>query len=453
MKRRFSDYLIHDYNTRLLVNSHEVISQTGQQLEGLFLSQDFEPAIDEAAWEKISALIRAVHPSVLRMERLTAGKDRLLQICLNQQISPQLVFDRTITDAELSRSVRELLGMFAPDDLWRPQRFYEIEMSRDDFPADDSDEAAQPILNRLHDLAALIREIDAEGQIILPGIAPFGNDFGRSAAWNRRMMESSPDLLGIRWIYPDMSGWTFDEKSDGLECACAFADDFELMLRRLAAQVAETGSAGKRVKAALNWGFGKNSPMTRQDVFYYAGVCRRIRKQPGLVGLHCCGPLLDGGDMSLIALKSGNVWSSPAYEYFLLEKSAQKVTISVQPDAKKAPPVYNWPGIPGRVESRQISLLEASASRSLDGRTLFLNVQNRHPYRRAQVRVELLYCPPMRPLEAYLLRAKKNLDFNNVDHPRAVHYEPIKLRRYPKMDHVNLDIAPSGFAGMLLTSE
>jgi alpha-L-arabinofuranosidase len=116
-------------------------------------------------------------------------------------------------------------------------------------------------------------------------------------------------------------------------------------------------------------------------------------------------------------------------------------------------PEYFWSGIKGAMEAVELPIVEGFASRSNDGSKVFLNVVNRSPRKRAVIRISFINFEDMRPLKAGVIRRNRKQDRNYPDKVNNVTFAEISVRKYRRMDHVNLDIPASGIASMVLTSE
>ncbi len=94
-------------------------------------------------------------------------------------------------------------------------------------------------------------------------------------------------------------------------------------------------------------------------------------------------------------------------------------------------------------------MTDVFASRSASADKLFLLVMNRHPRKRALVKVSFCGFDPMRPLRTKVLRSSGDDAKFSFGYPENVRCGIVNMPKYKMMDHVNLDIPAAGIAMLL----
>ena len=413
--------------------------------------------------EWVIPIIKDLHPKTLSYRWNPANKDPLqktaflnfLRICSEIEASPHIVMPLSQKEpSNLPGTIKEVIEAISSKPWWIPQRIWEISCTGLD------SQPSQEKINLLRKNAELIKTIDPVSTLILPGLDPIFSD-GRQ--WNEKLFETCNewiDQIGVSNILPGPKGWSGSDGNVDFDQACGLPQEFDAWIKRISIQL-ETLDPHKTVKIAINpWCYFKqsaleksfyNSSYEKQDAFYYQSINNIIRKNTCRLGVVEAGFLF--GPMGMIESDQEKHWKTVPYILFSMNRSLQNMILNSKTLPGKEIPSFQWAGIPGIAESQSIPYLDGLFSRSEDGKILTLIVLNRHPRKRALVRINFMNFPDMHPTEAKVLRAKNRFSTNTGENPEAVFCKEISIRNYKPMDHVTLDIGPIGIALMTLTSK
>lgn len=456
MKKTLLDFFKKTYDAKVCVSARDRLCGKTDQLRGLAAALDdgrdiFRDGGDNAA-EEIYALIRELRPKILRLYPADSNYRAWLNFCRREEICPHIVLRAADPAQTLRGTVSELREQFAGDEIWTPRRFYELDC--DPLTASrgsDEEIAARAVL--LNEAAAVIREADPEGEIILTGLMPYGENSGRAELWNTRMMKAcagNMNAIGVAWQPLPVAGRTPEEGTDGIELMYALSEEFRDSMARLERQIRASGAENVRVVLSGWQGLDDGVPQKRQDCVYYTAVYEAIRAMSDLIAAAEYGPLF--GTAGLFSEEDGIVFGNVSYQNLLLTTSELEIPLQVKEFSHEKPiPAEHWAGVPGSLDGREMKWVQVSASRSADGKSLHLLMTNRHPFKRAVLRVRFYDMPDLYPIEASILRSAKPTDGNSAAEPMKVYCKQIKLREYRAMDHVNPDISEASSVSMLLT--
>ena len=453
MKRTFFDFFKREYEVKLKTGDRNGIPD--DQLRGISIGDltgkenfDFE---DKRISGESIALIRDLRPQVMRIGADSPGLSHWLAFCAAEGITPHLVFDAAFEPDRLRVIISGCVSQFGEDHSAGGSRFYELasNLGALSFADDEAPEAAaEELLSR----ARLLRSLDPDGKIILPGMAPLGPDQGRSEVWNSLLMQRCGDfmdMLGVSLNASAICERSWNENDSGIEADAALAGEIRTALRRLERQIRDNAGEHEIRLAVTGWSFLKDDvPQKRQDCVFYASVFSALCSLSRLVRLNEAGPLF--GTDGLLTLENGKVFGNVFYHTLQVLRSDLPELLEVTAEKEKPLPTVHWDGVPGVFEPGSIDLLEAFAATAADRSVLFLCVTNRSPFKRAVARIRFQDISDMHPVKAYLLRSQNRLDSNTSDDPRKVFCKEVSLRNYRKMDHVNLDIPECSTVCMLL---
>ncbi len=456
MKKTLLDFFKKSYDAKVCVSARDRVGETADQLRGIAAALDdgreiFTDGGDNAA-EEIYSLIRELRPKIMRLYPSDKNYKAWLEFCLKEEIHPHIVLSADGSAEAIRERVTELREKFAGNDIWTPRRFYELDCDPLTAVRGSDDEIAARA-EALNETAAVIREADPDGEIILTGILPYGENRGRAELWNVQMMKTCAGTMndiGVSWEPLPAGGRVADENTDGIEAMYALSEEFKESMARLERQI--RGSGAETVRAVLSgWhGIDDGVPQKRQDCVYYTAVYESIRVMSDLIAAAEYGPLF--GTAGLFSVEDGTVFGNVSYQNLLLTTSELEIPLEVKEFSHEKPiPVEHWAGVPGSLDGRDMKWVRVTASRSADGKTLHLLITNRHPYKRAVLRVRFYDMPDLYPIEACILRSGKPTDSNSAAEPMKVYCKQVKLREYRAMDHVNPDIAECSSVSMLLT--
>lgn len=456
MKRSIFDIFKREFEVKLAVNGRSGTISGGGQYQGIaMLSKDETAGLasgGDAAAEETFSLIRDLHPKVMRLFAAAPDFDRWLDFCKKEEIFPHIVFPADINRDSLRETVTRCMEQFTPSDLWTPSRFYEISTAADELPFED-DGKLEECAELAKEAGELIKSCDPEAVLILGGLPPMGDHRSKSEIWNSLLLKKCGavmDMLGVTMKASVLSGRCWSEEEEGIEANSLLAEEFRGALQRLDRQIRENAPDDSVRIAVTGWGFlADGVPQKEQDCVFYSAVYQMLRTGSSQIALNECGPLF--GTDGLLTHNNGSVWGNVFYHNMLITALDLEICLKIkEADNEKPCPVYHWDGIPGTFETADIKLLDAYASRSSDGKRLYLLITNRSPFKQAVPRVRFYDLPEMHPLEARILKSKKRMDSNSSDEPEKVFCKEVKLRKYRKMDHVTLEIPPCSTVCMLL---
>ena len=456
MKRSIGDIFKREYEVRLSVNSRDTVSPSSEQQKGIALLSAEEDKIfssgNTAAIEETFALIREVQPEVLRFFAESPAYNRWLSFCSKEGISPHLVFSSDASSEQLRTAAAECVSEMERHDLQQLPRYYEIAFSTDGVSLGDDGEINARVM-KMKSCAEQLRAADPEGKIILGGITPDSLNAGRAEAWNTVLMEQCAgvmDLLGVT-LFPQVpAGRTWNEDSDGIEAGFALAEEIRSTLQRLERQISRTAADSGIRLAVTGWGpLQDDTRQKRQDCLFFSSVYKALRMGRGMIGLFEAGPLF--GRNGLLRFEEGKVFGDVFYHNMLITSDDLPVCLEVkEAEYEKPCPAYHYEGLPGTFDGADIKLLDCYASRSTDGKKLYLLLTNRTPFRRAVPRIRFYDLSDMHPAQACSMRSPKRLDENSASAPLNVYCKDVKLRKYRNMDHVTLDILQCSTVCMVL---
>ncbi len=456
MKKTLLDFFKKSYDVKVCVSARDRLCEKTDQLRGLAAALDdgreiFTDGGDNAG-EEIYSLIRELRPGILRLYPADGNYKPRLDFCLKEEIHPHIVLSAAESAEAIRGTVSALREKFAGNEIWTPRRFYELDC--DPLTAvRGSDEEIAARAEALNEAAAVIREADPEGEIILTGMMPYGENRGRAELWNTRMMKTcagNMNHIGVSWEPLPVSGRNPDENADGIELMYALSEEFKDAMLRLERQIRESGTENVRVVLSGWQGIDDGVPQKRRDCVYFTAVYETIRAMSDLIAAAEYGPIF--GRAGLFSVEEGTVFGNVSYQNLLLTTSELEIPLEVKEFSHEKPiPAEHWAGIPGSLEGRDMKWVRVTASCSADGKSLHLLMTNRHPFKRAVLRVRFYDMPDLYPVEAFILRSAKPADSNSAAEPMKVYCKQVKLREYRVMDHVNPDIGECSSVSMLLT--
>ncbi|GAP39919.1 hypothetical protein [Flexilinea flocculi] len=469
--RKLSDLWKKNFSADFIADAMDICGQQ-QDFQFGYAFQIDESAKTISQWmdletgkihEWVIPIIKDLHPKTLRYRWNPANEDPLhktaflnfLRICSEIEASPHIIMPLAQKESlNLSGTIQEVQEAISSKPWWIPQRIWEISCT-----GFDSQTSTEKI-NLLRETAERIKSIDPDSTLILPGSDPMFSD-GRQ--WNEKLFESCNewmDQIGVSNIFPGPKGWDGAEDNISFDQVCGLSQEFEAWIKRISNQLG-TVDLHKTVRIAISpWSYFKqpalqksfyDSSYEKQDAFYFQSVNNIIRKLSSRLGIVETGFLF--GPMGMIESDQGKHWKTVPYVLFSMNRSLQNLILKTKTIPGKEIPSFRWAGIPGIAEEHTIPYLDGLFSRSEDGKKLTVIILNRHPRKRALVRVNFMNFPDMHPTEAKVLRAKNRFSVNTGDNPEAVFCKEIPMRNYKPMDHVTLDIGPIGIAMMTLTSK
>ncbi len=442
MKKTILDYFKKSYDAKLSVNARE-LDCAPDRLRGVAASLDDGRG---KLTEEIRAMIRELRPKIMRLYPADANYQSWLEFCQAEEINPHVVLSADDAADVIRGMVAELREKFAG-----ARRFYELDCDPNQAArgTDAEIDARAAVLNAA---AEVIREVDPDGEIILTGIMPYGADRGRAELWNARMLEhcaASMNYIGVSWDPTPAGSRVWDAEADGIEVMHALAEEFKDAMLRVDRQIRESGAENVRVVLSGWHGIDDGVPQARQDCVYFTSVYETIRAMSDLIAAAEFGPLF--GTAGLFDEEDGTVFANVSWQNLLLAANELEIPLTVEEFEHAKPiPAEHWAGIPGVVDPCDMKWVKVSASRSADGKTVHLLMTNRHPYKRAVLRVCFYGLPDLYPTEARILRSKSRTDGNSAAAPMKVYCKQVKLRQYRPMDHVNPDIGECSSVSMVL---
>ena len=454
MKRSLSDIFKREYEVRLSVSPGDTIAPGAERWNGAALltpdGDDVFRGGDLSGIEKTFALLRGLRPRVLRIDAVSPDLERWMEFCRAEEICPHLVFPQEMPLEQMEAAASACAGTFSGNELWNPVRFYEISCASGRIPFED-DASAEAAAASMKAGAERLRGADPEAKIILGGLFPSAEDRGRADLWDRMLLEhcgSVMDMIGVR-MFPAFPDCPWDQNADGIEVNWAMAEELRRGLQYLELLLRETVQDREIRIAVTGWGPRQDgTAQKRQDCVFLSAVYSMLRNTPS-AELFECGPLF--GKNGLLAEEDGQIFGNVFFQNMLLTVADPEIRLRVkETEQDKGIPVYHWEDIPGVFSGGDIPLLEIIASRSPDGKRLFLFLTNRSPFRLAVPRIRFSDMPDMHPVKALILRSKKRLDENTSAAPDTVYCKEVKLRNYRKMDHVTLEIPECSTACMVL---
>ncbi len=456
MKRTIGDFFKREYEIRLSVSSRNVVSPSSDQYKGIaLLSPEGDEVFrtgDTAAVEETLALIRELRPEVMRFFADSPDFERWLGFCSKEGISPHIVFSADEQPERLRNIAEQCLSAYNEHGLPDYTHYYEIACDGKTIPFEE-DAKINDLVLKMRNCAETLRAADPAGRIILGGLAPIGENIGRSEVWNTALLDQCRDVMDLLGaaVFPSLpSGRTWDENEEGIEANFSMAEEVRNSLQRLERQVIRTfPDSGIRL-AVTGWGpLQDDVRQKQQDCVFLSSVYSSLRKGCSMIGLFEAGPLF--GKSGLLCFEDGKVFGDVFYNDMLIAADDLPLCLEVkEAEYEKPCPVYHWEGIPGTFGGTEIKMLEVSASRSHDGRKLFLFLTNRTPFRRAVPRIRFYDFSDMHPLKACSLRSSNRMNENSAGDPLNVYCKQVKLRKYRNMDHVTLEIMPCSTVCMVL---
>ncbi len=455
MKRTFWDIFKREFEVRLTVSARDTAAAENEQWNGIAMLSAGEGAVlhsgNAADAEETFALICELRPKVLRVFADDRDAEQWLEFCRKEEICPHVVFSNDAAPEFIRETIEKCIALFEQTELWSPKRFYEILPDMNNAPFAD-DAGLADLAASVRKQAELVRSLDPESSVIAGGLAPMGEYRGKAEIWNKLLLEHCAgviDMIGATLAPSLLSGRCWNEDSDGIEAACMLADEIPAALQRLERQIRESDPDSKVRIAVTGWHLPADGVSQKaQDCVYYTAAYQAIRMSCAFVALNEFGPLFRTEGL---IQQEEEIFGSVYYHDMLLTISDQPVCLKIgRAEYEKPCPVYHWEGVPGVFDPADIKLLDAFASRSRDGKRLFLLLTNRSPFIRAVPRIKFYDLPDMHPVSAFILRSKKRSDENTAEEPLNVRCKEVNLRNYRKMDHVTLEIPPCSSVCMLL---
>ncbi len=440
-----------DFQVDLLLDARKVLGKTTQQKRGFAFypftsTEDINRFLNNRE-QFLSTSLRSVKPDLLGIAFSEPVDPALLQsfcfLCGELQSVPVFHFQTSFNQEIISSTLRTAADLLQPDE---PQR--EMIMS---FQADNADPFIQQLCESL--LSSF------------PGLTIFLNDPSLFRLTNQpanplhALINSGRVVPTLSRVEPGPSAWFEADKAQEKDFASALVHGFDQYLKKIRT-VLQANHLDDTVRIALDpWSFfraptkegGYDVNLSAQDAFYYAGMVSRLLRNCNLVSHALVGPLI--GNAGLLREGDDAVYPSAVFPFFQMMQDIEENILAFEMMPNRPVPEYFWSGIKGAVEPAELPVVEGVASRSNDGSKVFLTVVNRSPRKRAVIRINFINFEDMRPLKAGVIRRNRKRERNYADKVDNVTFAEISVRKYRRMDHVNLDIPASGIASMVLTSE
>lgn len=440
-----------DFQVDLLLDARKVLGKTTQQKHGFAFypftsSEDISRFLNNRE-QFLSPSLLSVKPDLLGIAFSGPVDPELLQsfciLCRELQCIPVFRFQTTLNQ-EIIASILKTAG----DLLQQGEQQREMIVS---FQADNADPPIQQLCESL--LSSF------------PGLTIFLKDPSLFRLTNQpanslhALINSGRVVPTLSWVEPGPSAWFDADKAQEKDLASALANGFDQYLKKIRT-ILQSNHLDDTVRIALDpWSFFRapteegsyDVNLSAQDAFYYAGMVSRLLRNSNLVSHALVGPLI--GDAGLLRLGDDTVYPSAVFPFFQMMQDIEENILAFEMMPNRPVPEYFWSGIKGAAEAAELPVVEGIASRSNDGTKVFLTVVNRSPRKRAMIRINFINFEDMRPLKAGVIRRNRKQERNYAERADNVTFAEISVRKYRRMDHVNLDIPTSGIASMVLTAE
>ncbi|NMA13437.1 MAG: hypothetical protein GX933_09700 [Chloroflexi bacterium] len=440
-----------DFQVDLLLDARKVLGKATKQKRGVAFypfttSQDISHFLKNRE-QLLAPSLRSVKPDLLGIAFTDPVDQEMLQsfcgLCTELQCIPVFHFHSTNNQGIISSTLRTAAALLQPDEQ-QPEMIVS-------FQADNADTIVQQfcesLLSSFSGLTIFLND---------PSLFRLTNQPANSL---HTLINSGRVIPTLSRIEPGPSAWFEADKAQEKDFASALVHGFDQYLKKIRA-ILQANHLDDTVRIAINpWSFfraptkegGYSVNLSAQDAFYYAGMVNRLLRNSNLVSHALVGPLI--GDAGLLRLENDQVYPSAVFPFFQLMQDIEENILAFEMLPNRPVPEYFWSGIKGAMEAVELPIVEGFASRSNDGSKVFLNVVNRSPRKRAVIRISFINFEDMRPLKAGVIRRNRKQDRNYPDKVNNVTFAEISVRKYRRMDHVNLDIPASGIASMVLTSE
>jgi alpha-L-arabinofuranosidase len=260
--------------------------------------------------------------------------------------------------------------------------------------------------------AEAMRKVDPAIKLIAVG----DNDM----RWNRIVLERAGkgiDYLAIHHYYGQR-----EMKNDALNLM-ARPLLYERFYKQVAALLHEAAPA-REIRLAINeWGL--DLPVARQysieSALYAARLLNVFERSNGLVGMSAVSDLVNGWPGGVIQAGRQGVFVTPTYLANMLYSNHRG---SVRLDAKVESPTFD-----STLEGRNVPYLDAAASRSTDGKHLYVKAVNTDQQRPLLTKISMVGLKRVAPeAEVETLTADSLAAANNFSTPDAVRIKSWKVK-------------------------
>lgn len=446
------------YEVNVLLLGDEVIRSDDRLAVGINFSS-FENDRMQPEWlfgctnkseGQLLTSLRKVKPATLRF---AVDKDTLLQLpafgtmCCRVDADPLVAVDLTcLTDEAILAALEPLFAGCDLDDF----DTVSVELNVALFCGTEP-ETIEVASSRIIGLSQKLRGRTAKTRIVVCGANP-DDDFGM--VWNRNLIAACAhafDFWGITWRSPGPAGWASDASPTdmavvyGREASrlCRIADKlFKDIPQPLARPIVVTGW---RYLRASNDALTYRVCDRKADSFFYDSAFAILSADKRFK--------LILADHDVVFRNSASGTEAIGAYLMQLWNGRQAALIKVRSVRDEPFPTADSTGVPGLAEAGAIPEVQINATRSLDWKTVYLIVQNRHPKKRLLAKVHFAGLPDLAPVQAQIIRAGKyggwlGKLFGSEDSLPTLH--EIRMMPYRAMDHVNLDLPPLGIVAMRL---
>lgn len=289
--------------------------------------------------------------------------------------------------------------------------------------------SAMEYSRRFERFVRAMKKVDPSIKIIAVGNNPLTDDPNDPAAkWNRVVLEENgKDFDYLSWhIYqPDQADWKESYDPTALHHAiCAAPIDYEAIIQRVAAEIADAGHAETITESIDEWNVWlpplpnatsmHQVTYTLRDALYVAGILNVMWRNCQYVGIANLAQLVNV--LPLIKTNEGTAIATAIYYPFVL---AAKMGADFLLTSQESP-VFETQEISKNIKAHsQVPYLDVSVAKK-DPTTLTVFAINRHPENRMELSLNVAGATIKQISQLESVQAASPLSFNDFSSPNQV---------------------------------
>lgn len=293
---------------------------------------------------------------------------------------------------------------------------------------------------RLRQFVAAMRQADPSIRIVAVGDKVLSNDpQDPGRLWNEIVLRQAGDLiddLSFHLYQPEREGWLERYDLQALHyTVCAAPLDVEAVIQRMAAQIAALApgrqDGGRKIGIAFDeWNLWLAPPegagsmhqlnYNLRDALYAAGMFHAFHRQCQHLSMANLAQLVNV--LPAIVTDQQRAYATGLYFPFWMYQHMQPLALRVRVEG----PTFDSQSLGNIAPQRGAPYLDVSATRSQDGSRLAIGVINRHPERKARLRVSWGGRGRYQPVQAWQLSGPDPLACNTFDAPDVLRVQPVE---------------------------
>jgi len=314
--------------------------------------------------------------------------------------------------------------------------------------------SAEAYAERLVSFAKAMRAVDPEIFLVAVGdkvLTDEPDDPGK--LWNEVVLQKAGSLINaisFHLYQPDQEGWReFYDPEELHRVVCAAPLAAEAIIERIADQINQICPDRSITIAFDEWNLWLPPPegalsmhhvvYSMRDALYCAGMLNVFQRKCRVLSIANLAQMVNV--LPLIVTDADRSYATPMYFPFIMYHEMEKYSLKVIHSGK----FFDSSEL-GNIESlRDVPWCDVSATTNEDKSRVVLGIINRHPYRHANLHLDLKSFTRVKPDKALLLYHPDPMSVNTFDQPETVKIKQVQLPDRPSA-RFSLDVPPCSVA-------